>query len=355
MAKLHESITIKDVTIRNRIAFPPMVCPEWSDDSGMVTDRHVAHYARRARGGCGLIILEAHCVMRTGRLRPTQLGIWGDDQIAGIRRMGAACHEHGAAVLVQIHHSGFKVQPEISEDTICPSDYESEGAKARAMTVAEIDEVRDAFVEAARRAKDAGLDGVELHGAHCFLLNQFASPVVNRRDDEYGGSLPGRMLLATQIISAIRSEIADDSFIIGYRMGCNEPSLADGQEIARHLQDAGADLLNVSAGLGGTDLPTVPVEFAHNWIVYGGVQVKKSVRVPVIAVNHIRTVEEAAQLVESDVDMVAIGRGQLVDPDWASKAQTGEPITTCLDCQPCFWFTDETACPRFEERWCEIE
>ena len=187
------------------------------------------------------------------------------------------------------------------------------------------------------------------------LQTQPVSPVVNRRDDAYGGSLPARMQLAVEIVSAIRSDVADDSFIVAYRIGCNEPTLAEGQEIARRLQDAGVDLLHVSAGMGGTDLPTVPPEFPYDWIVYGGVQVKRHMRVPVIAVSHIRTAQEAAQLVENDVDMVAVGKGQLADPDWASKAQTGEAITTCLECEPqCHWFEDETACPQFKAEWCEL-
>ena len=347
MAAILDPITIRGLTIRNRVVMPPIVIFKAGDD-GMATDAHVSHYRLRAMGGVGLVIVEATCVLKEGRLSRNQLGLWSDEHIPGMARLAAVCREAGARVIVQIHHAGLKTAGGVTEDPIAPS---AQG-DAREMTSTEIASVRRAFIDAAVRARKAGFDGVELHAAHGYLLDQFASPRANRRTDAYGGNLEGRTRLVREIIAGIREEVDGGRFVICCRMGCNEPAYEDGIEIARRLEEAGIDLLHVSAGMEGDGEPEVPAGFDGNWILYGGTLVKRHVSVPVIVVNGIRTHEQASRLLDGHADLVALCRGLLVDPDWPRKAETGEEIVTCLECKPrCRWFDDSSKCPRFRESW----
>lgn len=349
MSNLFSSLSIKNVRFKNRVVLPPMVCFNWSDDAGVVSARHVAHYRRRAAGGCGLIIVEAHAVSERGRLNHSQLGLWSDGHVAGLAKIVRACHKHGASVLVQINHAGFKTPTTIASPALAPTDYRDGSKHAGAMTLVEIRKTQEAFVAAARRAKESGCDGVELHGAHGYLINQFMSPLANRRDDRYGGDLTARTTFAREIIEGLKEQVVDDDFVLGYRMGGNEPGLKEGTEIARLLEKAGVELLHVSSGFSEEDHPQAPSDFPYHWIVYLGTEIKKHVGIPVISVCRIRTPQEAEWLVGNAVDLVAIGRGQLVEPDWAKKARSGEELITCLDCKPsCPWSDDSSQCPRYD-------
>lgn len=347
MDTLFSPITINGVAIKNRIVMPPMVCFGWAAEDGLMTDKHLKHYEARAKGGTALIILEATAVEKDGRLADTQLGVWSDDHIAGLRELGRRCHAHGAVVLVQIHHAGLKTPLSVTPVAVGPSVSEKVERPARALTIGEIEQIKNEFVSAARRVKEAGLDGVELHGAHGYLLGQFASRVVNHRTDEYGGGLESRMRLTTEIISAIKKQ-AGVGFIVGCRMGCNEPALADGLDIADALVSAGIDLLHVSAGSSGSDWPTPPEGFSYNGLVYGGTEVHRHVAVPVIVVNGIRTPRQAAWLVENGLtDLVAIGHSHLADPNWATAAREGRDPLACQTCKPCHWYKDGQTCPHY--------
>jgi NADPH2 dehydrogenase len=275
--------------------------------------------------------VEATCISPNGRLSETQLGLWSDDHIAGFRQIAEACHKYGAKILVQIHHAGISTVKS-AIDVVAPSDYIGKSvlghdAKARALTLPEIASLEQDFVSAAIRAQKAGLDGVELHGAHGYLMSQFFSPVINRRTDRYGGNVENRTRFTTEIAAAIRKATGTD-FIIACRMGCNEPDLDHSLEIARTLEAAGIDMLSISAGMVGLVGPTPPQatrppeDFPYTWIAYGGTRIKKVVKVPVTVASGIKTPEQAEYLVAHNLtDTVAIGRGLLADPDWANKAQ----------------------------------
>ena len=351
MAAILETISVRNQTIRNRVVLPPIVV-FWANQDGTVSDQQVAHYRRRAAGGCGLIVVEATCVTPEGRLSNRQLGIWDEKKIEGLSRIAKACNDLGAKTLIQIHHGGMLAAKEVSQDKISASDYQDEKRSARAMTVDEIAAVRDAFIAGAKRAWKAGFNGVELHGAHGYLLSQFASPRVNKREDGYGGDTDGRLRLAGEIIRGIRAEVPDNNFIVTCRMGFNEPTLHEGLKIAKKLEDFGVDMLHVSSGFGGNGEPEVPESFQGSWISWGGSEIRKSVQVPVIVVSGIRTPAQAEWLLDGHADMVALARGLLVDPDWPLKAKTGEEIITCAECKPnCKWFSDGKSCPRYNPEW----
>ena len=305
---------------------------DWSDNSGIITEEHIKYYQRRARGGCGLIILEAHSIDRDGRHSDNQLGIWSDKHMGGIAKVAEVCHKYGSKVLVQINHAGFKTPLSVSEKLFSASGYKSGNLPAKALTIKEIHKIQDLYVKAANRAKKAGLDGIELHGAHGYLISQFISPLTNKRKDNYGGNLQNRARFAIEIIKTIKAEVSDENFLIGYRIGGNEPALEDGIKVAKLLQSAGVDILHVSSGMDGGNIPTLPHDFDYNWVVYCGTKIKEQVDVPVIAVKDIRTPKQAKYLVENNMtDFVAIGRGHLADPDWANKAKNNTEIIQYLN------------------------
>jgi NADPH2 dehydrogenase len=349
MSKLFESYTLKNHNIKNRIVLPPMVCFGWTDDKGFVSDRHVKHYKKIAESGTGLIILEATCINKNGRLSNTQLGIWSDEHVEGLSRISAACRKHGAVVLIQIHHAGFMSPKTVAYPSVAPSEMITEKVNARALTIQEIKDIQQDFIKAAARAEKAGFDGIELHGAHSYLINQFMSPVANKRTDEYGGDLSGRSRFALETIKGIKEVVGKD-FIIDYRMGGNEPMLEDGIQVAKILESAGVDILNISSGIRSEEMPEAPEGFPYHWIVYNGTEIKKHVGIPVIVVFDIRTPERAAYLVDNGMtDFVAIGKSQLADHNWTKHAIEKEDIVSCLKCPRCSWYSDGEKCPRYNK------
>lgn len=350
MADLFSPILIKGIEIKNRIVLPPMVRFGWSDEKGFVSEKHIKHYSQIAEGGAGLIIIEALAIAKDGRLSEDQLGIWSDDYIDGISKIAEACHKYGAVVIAQIHHAGLKTPLSVSKIASAPSDLKKNGRlAAKALSIEEIQKIKGQFVDAAERAKKAGLDGIELHGAHGYLISQFMSPVTNKRDDNYGGDLAGRSTFARQIIEMVKSSTESEDFLIGYRMGGNEPILDEGIKIAKILESMGIDLLHVSSGIEGDTIPKPPPDFDYSWIVYCGTEIKKQVNLPVVIVYRIKTPEQGKYLIENDMaDFVAVGRGHLCDTNWANKARDGLKVIRCLECAECFWFEEIEKCPRYD-------
>lgn len=351
MPDLFSSIAIRNKTIKNRIVLPPMVRFGWSDSKGFVSKKHIEHYGLIAENGPGLIIIEALAVKKDGRLSPDQLGIWSDKYVDGIRKIAEICHKYGAIVIAQMHHAGLSTPASVSSLAVAPSDYYKDGCKvARALKSKEIKDIQKTFVKAAERVMEAGLDGIEIHGAHGYLINQFMSPVVNKRDDDYGGDINNRARFSLEIIEKIKSIVGNKDFIIGYRMGGNEPTLKNGIKIAKILENAGIDLLHVSSGIEGDRLPEPPEGFEYNWIVYCGTEIKKNVCIPVIAVNEIRTPGQARHLIKNNMaDFAAVGKGLLCDPDWTKKAKGTNEVKECLECKECDWFSEPEKCPRYRK------
>jgi 2,4-dienoyl-CoA reductase-like NADH-dependent reductase (Old Yellow Enzyme family) len=339
---LNEEFFIRNTRIRNRICVPPMVCFNWSDDNGYVTDKNVEHYRAIARGGAGLIIQEATCVTKEGRLHNTQLGIWDDSQVEGLKRITEAVHKEGCPIFVQIHHAGIVG---INKDAFCPGYYtfrRGEDEKiGRKMSLEDIKEIQKSFIQAGRRAYEAGYDGVELHGCHSYLISQFFNSRINKRDDVYGRA-PERFTL--EIMDGMR-KLVPESFIIGIRLGAFEPTLEDGLWHAKALEDSGIDFLDISYGFSGEDEPFKPEGFPLKDIIYAAGEFKKQSRVPVFAVNGLRIPEDAIEALRlTDVDMVDIGRSILVDYNWSRKALEGKVTGRCLDCRVCQWRIDPERC-----------
>lgn len=345
MNSLFAPIMINGKAIKNRVVFPPVVCFHYAGDDGMVTERNYKHYKNLAEGGAGVIVVEATAVWRDGRLAPFQLGLWSDEQIPGMSKLAEIIKNNHALALVQLHHAGL-VTPETVHPWAQGPSVSEQNVRSQTLQLHEIETLRNAFIEAALRAKKAGFDGVELHGAHGYLLNQFASSFFNKREDNYGGTKAGRLKFAQEIIQGIRNRCGDQ-FIIDYRMGANCPTLEDGMGVAKALEQYGIDLLHVSHGGSLQNLPRPPKDFDYNWIVYSGCEIKKTIQIPVIGVNEIKTAERAHYLLTNNyLDFVALGRPLLADPHWVNHVQRNEPVNVCSSCKPkCKWCESSTLCP----------
>lgn len=307
MASIFDKLTIKNIELKNRIVLPPLVRFSIVGLDGYVTDELVSWYEDVLRGGVGLVIVEATAVSEDGKLRENQLGIWNDSFIPGLKKIADKCREYSVPALIQIHHAGFK-----------------EGIKDIDKLV--LEEILEKFKLAFVRAKKAGFDGIEIHGAHTYLISQLNSRLWNTRTDEYGGPFENRMYFSKRLIEETR-ELFDDNFILGYRMGGNEPELADGIEIAKYLEKLGIDLLHVSSGVpdpkyNRKEKVEVPSDFPLDWVIYMGTEIKKHVSIPVIGVRNIKKESQASWLVENDLlDLVAVGRAMIARPNWVNVAR----------------------------------
>lgn len=334
---MNRTLQIKNVTIKNRIAIPPMVCFHWTDDSGYVQEKNIDHYMRLARGGAGLIIVEATAITKRGRLAPTELGIWEDGQIAGLKKIVDVIHEYGAKAFIQLVHAGGNG---FDPDAEAPSDFEYRWGKAHEMSKERIKETIDDFVQASLRAKKAGFDGVELHGCHGYLISCFFNERNNFRTDEYGTD---KSLFAKEALAAVKEACGED-FVVGIRIGAFEPVLKDGLEHAKAVAPY-TDFMDVSYG--GDCQGCRPEGFKCSEAVYGAMCIKKELPdMPIFGVHNINSKEDVENALATGIDMVDIGKASLVDPDFPNHILQGEPAGRCLHCNNyCRWNPMEMADP----------
>lgn len=317
---LTKPIPIHHLTLRNRIAMPPMATGKAVD--GMPDDTLITHYTARAKV-TGLIIVEHEYVSPEGMAHKTQLSIAEDRVIPAYQKLTAAVRNLGAAIFAQISHAGAQAR-DTGVSSLSPSGISlSENAQeAVEMTSADIAHVIDAFAAAARRAKDAGFDGVELHSAHGYLLNQFYSPLTNRRTDAYSGStLEGRTRLHCEIIRAVRDTVGPD-YPVAIRFGAYDykegGSLREEIPAAcRIFESAGIDLIDISGGLNGTSAPGNP---NPGWFSDLSRLAKDAVSIPVLVTGGVKTPQDAEDILQrGDADIIGVGRAMLQDPEWAER------------------------------------
>jgi len=352
---LFSPIQIGKLKIRNRIIMPAMGSGT-ANKNTTVSDRQIAYLTERAKGGCGLIITEVTRVNdETGAMDANQISVARDANIPSIGRLADSVHRYGTAIFVQLHHPGNQTSNAAlgGKETVSPSGIQCQlsHAKTRKLSIDEIHGLVEDFATGAERARKAGIDGVELHAAHGYLLNQFLSPYSNRRTDEYGGPLENRARIIKEIILAIRERVGSDYPII-MRISAdeflrdsvfphdNEGMLLDeAVQICRYLVPFGLDGINVSAGTYETmNTAWEPTTYPEGWKVYLAEAIKKAVNVPVFAVGTIRNPAFAEKiLAEGRTDMVCVARGQLADPEWANKAKNGreDEIRRCISCLYC--------------------
>ncbi len=349
--KLFEPGNIGTMRIRNRIVMPGMAT-NLAGDTGSVTDDMILYYAARARGGIGLIVVEnANVDYPQGKAGPSQLRVDDDRFIPGLHNLAEAAQFYGARIALQINHSGGTGNPGFSEGLwpVAPSAIEYGSAKRvpRELTVVEIKDLVEKFADAADRARMAGFDGVEIHGAHGYLIAQFMSPWMNKRTDAYGGNFECRMRFPIEIVRRVREKVSKDYPVL-FRISADEfveggRTLEESKIACKMLVDAGVDAIHASAGTHrfanrSYCAQREPRSYPQGWKVYLASAIKDIVSIPVIAVGVIREPAFAERVLEDGkADFLAVGRGVICDPDWPDKARKGEEnaIRKCISCGEC--------------------
>lgn len=340
MIKVDTPIKIGKFTLKNRITFAPTVKFDFTDDSGVANERHVTHYTERAKGGCGLICVEATAVVPGGRFCRTHMGLWNDEQIEGHKAIVEGCHKYGAVVIIQLNHTGYTTNPELGP-AIGPSTLERNGYHGpyttQGMTIDEIHKMQQSFIEAAVRAKKAGYDGVQFHGCHSYMMNQFMSPTNNKRTDEYGGNAENRARFLTEVLIRTR-ELCGPDFLLSVRTSGFDDNLTDAIEVAEEYVKAGCEYLQVSSGL--TSLENLPpfhdekVSDIQSLGAYFHEHFKG--RVPVSCVGGLVEPTQIQYLIENEyVDTVDVARAILADPDFTNAVINNTPFTKCYGCKAC--------------------
>lgn len=341
LKNLFQPIQIGRLAIKNRIAMAPMgTC--LANENGAVTTSLVDYHVRRAIGGVGLIIVENASILPSRKI--CRLGLYDDHLVTGLRRLVEAVRESApdTKIFVQVNqHFGRDVRLGSSASGL---NYPGKShSSINDLSIAEINYLKGKFVEGAARAARIGFDGIEVHGAHSYLVNQFLSPFYNSRTDEYGGSIEKNMRFAIEIIEGIRAEVGSTYPIVFRQNGSDflekGLSIDDACLIARGVSEAGVDAIHVSAGLpASAEWTGQPMGFDSGCLVPLAERIKAVVSVPVIAVGKINDPVLADRIIGTGrADMVAIGRGLLADPDFPLKAYEGRinEIRKCIACRSC--------------------
>ena len=346
--KLFEPGKIGNLEIRNRIVMPAMGC-SLAEVTGEPGPRMIRYYTDRAKGGAGLIITEITRVDdETGVGTPNQLSVTNTHVIGQLSRLVESVHTYGTKLFVQLHHPGNQTpsrliggkQPVSASDVTC----KVIGEQPRALTTEEVEAMVRKFVTGAVIAQKAGVDGVEIHAAHGYLVSQFLSPYTNKRTDKYGGSFEARLRFITEIIMGIKA-YCGPKFPISVRMNGDDflpggITLEDSVKIAVYLEKLGVACINVSCGMYDSGATIIePSYFAEGWKKHLSTAIKNAVSIPVIAVDNIKHPSVAEALLEEGAsDFVGIARGFLADANWGVKAKKGDDlyIRKCLGCMECF-------------------
>ena len=317
--KLFSPLTIKGITFKNRIVMAPMCMYSSHNEDGMVENWHRTHYTSRAVGQVGLIILEATAVTPQGRISPQDLGIWNDDHIAGLRELTGLMKEHGASAGIQLAHAGRKAT--VEGEILAPSAiaFNEKMKTPKEMTKEEVSETVESFKRGAERAKKAGFEVIEIHAAHGYLINEFLSPLSNKRSDEYGGSAENRYRFLREVIEAVKTVWDGPLFVRVSAHDYHDEGLTaeDYAEMGKWMKEQGVDLIDVSSGA------VVPARINS----YPGYQVKFSetikegANIQTGAVGLITSGLQAEEILQNGrADLIFIARELLRDPYWPRTA-----------------------------------
>jgi len=335
VSDLFQPWTIGDVTFRNRIFVSPMC--QYSADDGMPNDWHFVHLGSRAVGGAGMVMLEATAVTADGRISPGDLGIWSDEHVAEYRRNADFIKSQGAVAGIQLAHAGRKASCGAPWDggnqldkasggwnTVAPSAiaFRDADVPPRALSTDELTEIRDAFVAAAERSLAAGMDVVELHCAHGYLLHEFLSPLSNQRDDEYGGSLENRARFPLEVVRAVR-KVWPKNKPLFVRISATDWEdggwdLDQSVQFAHWLKEAGVDMVDCS---GGGNTPTAKIPVGPGYQTDFAERIRREVGIATGAVGMITNPVQAEHIVHSgQADCVLLARELLRDPYFPLRA-----------------------------------
>ena len=343
MSLLYSSFKLRELTLKNRIVVSSMC--QYSCVDGMANDWHLVHLGTRAVGGAGLVFTEATAVSPEGRISPSDLGIWSDDHIEPLKRITTFIREQGAKSGMQLSHAGRKAStptpwnggPQVSIanggwQTVAPSPlpfYEND-IIPKELSIDEIHGIIQSFVDAAKRTVKAGYDIIEIHAAHGYLLNQFISPLTNKRTDEYGGSLEKRTRLVIEVSQAIR-KVIPERMPLFVRISASEwaeggHTIKESVEVAKLLKENGVDLIDCSSG---AVVKEQHIIVEKNYQVPFAAQIKKEANIPTGAVGMITGALQAEEILkEGKADLIFMAKEMLRNPYFAlrSAEQFGEQV-----------------------------
>ncbi|NDL67415.1 NADPH dehydrogenase NamA [Anaerotalea alkaliphila] len=320
MSGLFSPFKIKNVELKNRIVMPPMCMVQAVD--GFVEDWHRIHYATRAIGGVGLIVVEATAVSPEGRILDGDLGIWSDEHVPGLKEVADLIHKYGAKAAIQLGHAGRKAKLSV-EHCMAPSPvrFDEDFQVPHAMTLEDIGRVVEDFRQGARRAREAGFDIIEIHGAHGYLINQFMTPLCNKREDAYGGSMENRGRFLWEVTRAVRQEWPEENPLM-LRVSSKEYHAEGNTEsdvagIINHCKQEGIDMIHVSTG--GV-LPSAVLSYPGYQIETGKLM-KEGTGLPVIVGGLVTEPGMADEIIwNGRGDLVFLGRELLRNPYWPLQA-----------------------------------
>jgi 2,4-dienoyl-CoA reductase-like NADH-dependent reductase (Old Yellow Enzyme family) len=333
MAKINQPLTIKGITIKNRIGMSPMC--QYSSVNGFANDWHFVHYGSRAVGGTGLIMVEATAVAPEGRITSFDLGLWNDTQIVGLQKITNFVHQHGAIAGIQIAHAGRKASHDSPSTggkqlpvndggwhTVAPSPipFEQSEFAPDELDKNEIRTIVEQFKATALRAKQAGFKIIEIHAAHGYLIHEFYSPLSNKRTDEYGGSFENRIRFLLEIIKAVQT-IWPEDYPLFVRISASDWTeggwdLKDSLKLGKILHEHGVDLIDCSSG---GNISTAKIPVGPGYQVYFSEEIRKT-GVLTSAVGMITSLEQIIEILENDkADMVFLARELLRNPYFALK------------------------------------
>lgn len=319
LAKLFSEFTIKDVTFKNRIVMAPMCMYSCPNEDGLVQDWHRVHYPTRAVGQVGLIILEATAVQPEGRISPQDLGIWSDEHTEGLTELVDLMKSHGAKTGIQLAHAGRKAT--VDGDIFAPSPlpFNDKYKTPNEMTKDDIKKTIQAFKDAAVRTKKARFDVIELHGAHGYLINEFLSPLTNKRNDEYGGSDENRYRMLREIIDAVRSVWDGPLFVRISAHDYTEGGMTPDAYVimTKWMKEQDVDLIDVSSG---ANVPA-PIDPYPGYQVKFSETIKHETPIATGAVGLITSPLQAEEILKNDrADLIFLARELLRDPYWPYRA-----------------------------------
>ncbi len=346
MAKFDDPIEIRGLRLKNRILMSAMTTSRAESDGRPSAWTH-AHYTERARGGAALCFTEATYINQVGKGFPDQLGSHDDAHIPLLRRLAEDVRSAGAPLGLQIFHAGRTALSSITGmPSVGPSPivHPTEEEVPRELSTQEVKAAAAAYGDAARRAREAGIQVLEIHGATWYLCQQFFSPASNKRQDEYGGSLENRMRFPLEVARSVR-ENAGEEMVISYRLGLLEPwedgfTIDDTLALAPALVEAGVDILHCSRNA-RVGVPVLPDLYNPAFQ-----RLRKAVKAPIVANGAAFDPGRLEGYMEMGADFVAVARGMLADPHYAAKAVSGgdSEIICCIECRPCTYMRD-SRCP----------
>lgn len=339
---LFSPIRIGNMEVPNRFVVPPMGT-NLANPDGTVGQQFIDYWVARAKGGWGLLIVEITAIDPLGKAIPYQPGLWDDSFIPGFKKLVDTVHRYGAKIAVQLHHAGRQTSSQITgKQPVAPSPVPCLVSKEmpRELSTDEVYELIGKFGDAAMRAREAGFDAVEVHGAHGYLIAQFMSLHSNKRVDEFGGMFHNRIRFPVEIIKDIRRKVGG-SYPIIFRMSADEKvtggrTVGESRAAARVMEDAGVDALHVSIGVyGSMQYIVAPADVPPGYILPDAEEIKKAVSVPVIGVGRINDPVLAKDaILTGKADLLAWGRQSLADPETPNKVAAGliDEISPCIAC-----------------------